>query len=194
MRLEREERIEHEDLTKASDDRTQKKKERRDEIDGQMDKEKIEKDLLENMEKTTEDVDSNKPMDKVTSNVEKSKDQMEHQERNVAEVETVSEENESAEDLEGEELNSRDEDDGPQTHGKTGGSPWKLVVEKHLKGRTKELIKEAKELVGVAEETENEIEFVGSVICIEDSDDGTFTLCNDRIEGKLGMQGRIVRF
>ena len=141
------------------------------------------------MEKATEDFDSNELVDKVISNVEKSKDQTEHKERNAAEVETVLEENESEEELEGEESNSRDEVDGPKTHGKTEGSPLKLAVGRNLMGRTKELIKEAKELVGAAEETENKNAFVGSVICAEDSDDSTFTLHNDVIEGKLGNAG-----
>ena len=107
------------------------------------------------MEKATEDFDSNELVDKVISNVEKSKDQTEHKERNAAEVETVLEENESEEELEGEESNSRDEVDGPKTHGKTEGSLLKLEVGKNLMRRTKEPMKEAKEPVGVTEETEN---------------------------------------
>ena len=83
-----------------------------------MDKEKIEKDLLENVEKSMEGVDSNELVDKVISKLEKSKHQIECQEKSVAEVETVSEENESEEESEGEESSLRDEDNGPKTCGK----------------------------------------------------------------------------
>ena len=158
--------------------------------DEKIDKEKIEEDLLENVEKATEDVDSNKLMDEVISNVDKSEEQAKHQEKNATEFETTQEEDESEEELEEDELSVEEEDDEPKTHGKTKGSLLKLAVGKNLAGRMKELIKEAKEPVGVAtEESGIENEFRGLVICMEDCDDSTFTLHNDMIEGKIGNTG-----
>ena len=117
-KLEKEERLEHEDSTKATDDGMHKKKERKDEGHGCIGKERVEKDLLENMEKAMEEVDSNKLVDEVMSNMEISKDQMERDERDATEVETVLEEEESEEESEEEESILRDKDDEPRTHSK----------------------------------------------------------------------------
>ena len=70
----REERVEHEDSTKATNDRTQRRRDTKITEDEKMDKEKIEKDPMESMEKVTEDVDSNLLMDEVISNADKSKE------------------------------------------------------------------------------------------------------------------------
>ena len=143
-KLERQERMEHEDSMRATNDRTQRKRDGKIAKDKKLDEEKIEKELMEIMEKLTEDVNSNLLMDEVISNVERSKEQTECQEKNVMEVETISEEGESKEVSEDNETSIEEEDAGPKTCGKTEGSALKLVVGKNL---MKELMKEAKELV-----------------------------------------------
>ena len=57
-KLERQERMEHEDSMRATNDRTQRKRDAKVTQDEKVDKEKIEKELLESMEKVTEDVNS----------------------------------------------------------------------------------------------------------------------------------------